>query len=217
MKLTERCYKVYKHTSPNGKVYVGVTSSTINDRWRDGKGYKDQVFYRAILKYGWDNIKHEVLCEGLSKEEAHKKEIEIIAFYKSNDKLFGYNCTIGGEGTHGFKYTEEQRKAIGERQRGKKLSEKQKRKIGESNKGKHTISQETRIKMISTRKKNGWTVWNTGKCVPTKTVVQYDLNGNKIKEFVSAHSAYLETGARHVIECCKGKRKSDKGFVWKFA
>ena len=93
----ERVWKVYKHTSPSNKIYIGITSKkNINQRWKNGEGYKNQVFYNAIQKYGWDNIKHEILFENLTKEEAEEKEIELIAFYKSNQLNFGYNRDNGG-------------------------------------------------------------------------------------------------------------------------
>lgn len=94
----EKKYKVYKHTFPNGKFYIGITSKVrIEERWGDsGKYYKGQFVYRAIKKYGWDNIKHEILFEDLPKIQAYQKEIELIAFYKSNDKRFGYNIESGG-------------------------------------------------------------------------------------------------------------------------
>ena len=82
-------YIVYKHTSPSNKVYIGITSQTPERRWRkDGKGYKTHIyFWNAIKKYGWNNFKHEVLFSGLTKEEAEQKEIELIAYYKSNDSI----------------------------------------------------------------------------------------------------------------------------------
>lgn len=94
----EKKYNVYKHTFPNDKFYIGITSKVrIEERWGDnGKYYKGQFVYRAIKKYGWDNIKHEILFEDLSKPQAYQKEIELIAFYKSNDKRFGYNIESGG-------------------------------------------------------------------------------------------------------------------------
>ena len=90
--------KVYKHTFPNGKVYIGITSKTnVKDRWgEDGKYYKGQFVYRAIKKYGWQNIVHEVLFKNLTKEEAEQREIELIAFYRSNQQNFGYNVQNGG-------------------------------------------------------------------------------------------------------------------------
>ena len=49
----ERNYTVYLHTSPSGKYYVGITGTSIEKRWKkNGEGYKNQVFYKAIEKYG---------------------------------------------------------------------------------------------------------------------------------------------------------------------
>ena len=49
----ERNYTVYKHTSPSGKIYIGMTCQKPKDRWgKDGNGYKGQPFYNAIQKYG---------------------------------------------------------------------------------------------------------------------------------------------------------------------
>ena len=98
-KMTKnKAYTVYKHIAPNGKVYIGITSQSLKQRWkRNGTGYKtNEHFYRAILKYSWDNIKHEILFENLTKEEAEQKEIELIAFYKSNNFNYGYNIENGG-------------------------------------------------------------------------------------------------------------------------
>ena len=62
---------VYKHTCPNGKVYIGITCQKPEQRWRHGKGYKrNALFFRAINKYEWENIKHEILYENLTKEQA---------------------------------------------------------------------------------------------------------------------------------------------------
>lgn len=103
---------MYLHTTPNNKRYVGITHQyPLNLRWKSGKGYKGNTyFYKAIQKYGWDNIKHEVLFENLTKEEAEQKEIELIEFYKSNNRRFGYNIENGGNccGTH----SEETKKKI---------------------------------------------------------------------------------------------------------
>ena len=56
---SENNYSVYVHTAPSGKMYVGITKQKPEYRWgRNGIKYKTQVFYRAIEKYGWDNIDH---------------------------------------------------------------------------------------------------------------------------------------------------------------
>lgn len=91
-------YIVYKHTSPSGKVYIGITSKTPQERRANGIGYSSQsYFFRAIVKYGWINFTHEVLFEGLTLEEAKDKEIELIKEYRSTDIHFGYNIDEGGD------------------------------------------------------------------------------------------------------------------------
>lgn len=92
-----KAYFVYKHTTPNNKSYIGITSYTKPElRWRNGNGYNNQYFSRAIKKYGWENIKHEILYSNLSKEQAEQKEIELIDLYKSNNPVYGYNIENGG-------------------------------------------------------------------------------------------------------------------------
>lgn len=67
-------YTVYLHTSPSRKRYVGITCQKPKHRWQNGLGYcYNEYFTNAIKKYGWDNIKHEILFENLTKEEAKRK------------------------------------------------------------------------------------------------------------------------------------------------
>lgn len=89
-------YTVYMHTFPNGKRYIGITHQNINRRWRDGKGYEGQIVYKAILKYGWDNIEHKVLFTDLTQAEAEEKEKELIKEYKTDRHANGYNVEKGG-------------------------------------------------------------------------------------------------------------------------
>ena len=89
-------YCVYKHTSPSGKVYIGLTKhKNPKIRWNNGEGYKSQLkFYNAINKYGWSNFKHEILYKELSMKEAYDKELELIKKYNSTDDNFGYNAAL---------------------------------------------------------------------------------------------------------------------------
>ena len=73
---------VYKHVSPSGKIYIGITSQNPHKRWKKGEGYKTQPFYGAVTKYGWDNISHEILFTNLTEDEAVQKESDLIKLYK---------------------------------------------------------------------------------------------------------------------------------------
>lgn len=147
-------YSVYVHLFPNGKRYVGITSqSPPEKRWgKTGNCYKGQhpIDY-AISKYGWENIKHEIIDNGLDELTAKQKEIYLIAEYKTFDRKFGYNVSLGGdivsdETRHklssirkGHPVSEVTRKKIGEANKvslkGNKLSEKTKQKMREANIG----------------------------------------------------------------------------------
>lgn len=101
------------HICPNDKKYVGITKQKPEKRWQKGYGYITQTYFqKAIKKYGWNNIEHKILFTNLTKEEACKKEIELIKKYKTNNCKYGYNIASGGEGVQGVKITEEKKEIL---------------------------------------------------------------------------------------------------------
>lgn len=122
--MKNKKFCVYIHLFPNGKRYIGITSKRPNARWENGAGYKEGSPMRnAINKYGWNNIKHIILFEGLTQEEACDKEVEPIAKYKTNiyryGNAYGYNMTDGGDGAVGHKLSEEKIEKMRQRLLGK--------------------------------------------------------------------------------------------------
>jgi len=102
-------YVVYVHKFPNNKVYVGITGNRYpKKRWSCGNGYKtQQLMWRAIQKYGWDNIEHEIVAKNLTHEDACRLEIKLIKQYKSNNSDYGYNVSSGGDGANGIKLSKD--------------------------------------------------------------------------------------------------------------
>lgn len=146
-------YKVYVHIAPNNKLYFGITHLKPEHRWLStGKGYqKCTLFWKAIQKYGWDNFKHIVLLDNISKDIACECEKYLIAKYQSNNPKYGYNNSLGGEsGSYGHIFTEEQRAKISERNKGHIVSAETRKKIGLANsialKGR-TVPEEVRKKI----------------------------------------------------------------------
>jgi len=94
-------YLIYKHTSPSGKLYIGYTSDTIDERWRihlrDSKN-KEWKFSKALRKYPNENQwKHEILIDNIpTLEEA--KNLEVLCIFYYDTFINGYNSTIGGDG-----------------------------------------------------------------------------------------------------------------------
>ena len=174
-------YIVYKHTSPSDKVYIGITGRTVKERWgRNGTGYREcPYFWRAIQKYGWDNIKHEILYEGLTQEEACEMEIKLIAEYDATNPEKGYNDLLGGTtGKHSRPYTDERlrqmsetqkrlwedpeyRKRLSDAHKGKVIPLEQRKKMSEAHKGKPSankgkpLSEETKAKLSKIMKEIG--------------------------------------------------------------
>lgn len=90
-------YTVYMHVVPNGKKYVGITTVEPKKRWNRGSGYSsNEEFYEDIRKYGWDNIEHLIVKDGLNQGDAEAMERELIARYNTTNPKYGYNFSRGG-------------------------------------------------------------------------------------------------------------------------
>lgn len=134
-------YTVYIHETPSGKKYIGITGQKPEMRWANGKGYThNEYFDNAIKKYGWSNIEHKIIKTGISKEEAEKMEVEMIAKYKSNERDHGYNISNGGDSIG--KHSEESKRKMSERligrpscRKGKHHTLESRRKMSEYHKG----------------------------------------------------------------------------------
>lgn len=96
MSASRHKYCVYLHTFPDGMKYVGITEfgDCPNERWKNGFGYtKNKEMFSAIVKCGWDNIKHDVLHNNLSKQEAIDMEGKLIKELDTIEN--GYNKESG--------------------------------------------------------------------------------------------------------------------------
>lgn len=133
---TCRTYTVYVHVFPNGKKYVGITKKDPKTRWAGGEGYKTQPVYKAILKYGWDNIHHVVIATGLLKHEAENMEVELIKKYNSILPN-GYNSESGG--SVNFTVSEEAKQKLREAHLGKKASIETRKKMSVARKGRKAV------------------------------------------------------------------------------
>ena len=209
-------YCVYKHTSPSGKVYIGITQQRPEDRWQGGLGYRrNDYFFRAVMKYGWDNFTHEILHTGLTKDEACAAEVSLIAAYRSNEKAHGYNLTEGGEHPT---LSAEHRKKIGDAQRGRTLSLEQRRQISETQRGRKA-SEETKKKLRAAR---------FGKRHSAETLQKLkDGKRDKMKAVLCVETGVLypsiseaagENGYSqgNISMCCLGQRQTAYGFHWMY-
>lgn len=216
---------VYVHTFPNKKRYVGITCCAPNRRWQNGYGYATQsCMHNAILKYGWENITHEIVADHLTVEEADQKEKELIAKFNTTDRRYGYNVELGGHANGHL--TEEHKEKIGRANRGKNngmyghrytREERIQLSVNSVWRGrKHT--KESRLKMSIAMQGN--TNTKPGKDHPmARGINQYDLNGVFIAHYDTAKEASENVGTYRsgICLCAKGRQKTAGGYLWRYA
>lgn len=204
-------WTVYRHKSPSGKVYVGITSMQPELRWSKGYG-KQTIFGKAIKKYGWNNFSHDILFTHLTKEKAEEKEIEFIKIYK--DARISYNDAEGGfcRGKQSEQTKQLIRqKALGhKRNLGHVTSETTKKKIGEANRGRR-VKEEVKEKLRNHPNIKG----NTNR---RKTLYQLNDRGELIAIYNSTYEAQLKTNISrcNISACCKGRLQHAGGFKWTY-
>ena len=214
-------YSVYKHTTPSGKVYIGITSKPPEKRWLNGRGYRENFhFFNAIKKFGWNNIQHEILAVGLSKAEAEQMEISLIAQYDSTNQAKGYNFTNGGQcvGT----LTEKQKQTISRKAKeayasgkrvhhnlGKKLSEEIKSKLKEWHSHK-TLTEEHR-KHIGDAVR-GKRIGGANPMARAVVCVETGEVFSSIKEAADS----IDTTRVNVSRCVNGRNKTAGGYRWQY-
>lgn len=165
MNNSKNCWTVYCHTTPSGKRYIGITSRKPEYRWQNGNGYKNTLFGRAIEKYRWENIKHEIIDTNLTEDEAKRLENEYIEKYRTFvhfSDCNGYNCTLGGEGVVGWEPSEETKNKIGESNKGKPVWNKGKKGKPLTEEHKHKISESNKCKPSQNKGKPAWNKGKTG-------------------------------------------------------
>ncbi len=89
---------IYKLVFPNNKIYVGQTNNfkrRLNNHKNLPRNYCNRYLFNAIRKYGWENIKKEILLE-CNEKLADFVECSFIDEYNSTNKDFGYNLDSGG-------------------------------------------------------------------------------------------------------------------------
>ena len=122
LKLNGNKYgSIYKIIFPNGKHYIGLTTTSLEQRKKEHKkGARldsSKILYKAIRKYDMiDTIDLIEIDTADTIEELYSKEIQYIKEYNSYYlNRNGYNMTYGGEGANGYTHTEEERAKASER------------------------------------------------------------------------------------------------------
>ena len=204
-----------------------------------GKG-KGNRAYELDRNDFHDNISNSyghavvIVKDNLTEEEAFELERDTIEDYvftlgygidiegyknRENDE-FLTNLTFGGEGSSGFKHSEETKRKISESHKGIKLSEETKQKLSEANK-ERKYSEEAKRKMSEAKKGiqlseehkkkisescKGRQLSEETKRKLSKKVIC--ITTGKIFNSQSEAAIYYNVVQNHISHCCRGELKS---------
>ena len=217
---------IYKITNPEGKIYIGQ-SIDIDRRFKEYKRIQSRSAGRKIINslktYRPENHIFEVIEECLI-EQLHDREYYWKLHYKSVEN--GLNCDYFDNS--GGPRSEETKRKISEGTKGKSKSEQHKQKIRKPkteehkqniSKAKQNISEETKRKISESKLGKKWSEEHIKNIIKgkQKPVLQYDLEGNFIKEWegVKIAAAYLGCDPTTITANLRGKTKKGFGYIWK--
>ena len=209
---------IYKITNTiNGKGYVGKHSTAnVNDNYF-GSGV---ALKKAVVKYGRENFRKEILCYCHSEEELNDMEMHKI--FKHGTYGGGYNLTKGGEGKLGYKPSSESIKRASKSRRehykknpetGQRISMLAKKRTGRKNSFYGKKLSISHIEKMTAARVTAITGANNPSARPVvciETGVRYSL----------AKDAAAAVGLKYsttILKCCKGTLKKAGGYTWRYA
>ncbi|MEK7499465.1 MAG: NUMOD3 domain-containing DNA-binding protein [Patescibacteria group bacterium] len=134
----------------NGKYYVGKTSKNLIARFSGhfrSRNCKKTALGAALNEYGAKNFSVELLTT-IANDKADEMEKLWICTLQANNRLSGYNLTLGGDGGPtmlGRKHSEQTKLKMSRSSKGKLFSQEHKNNISKSKLGSKD-SEETKLK-----------------------------------------------------------------------
>ncbi len=206
---------LYIITFPNNKKYVGITTNFLSrknkhkNRAKKSK-YQHLKLYRAINKYGFNNLKWEFYTNYHTWKDLSKAEIDMI--FKLNSMKLGYNTTNGGEGHLGFKPSKETKEKISKSNKnrpkplgfkehlskirlgvnnpmyGATTSKKQKEAVSKASKGEKNVNSKLTNKQINEIRNK----YKSGKYLIQELAKNYNINRNAISKIIQ-NKSYIDS------------------------
>ena len=198
-------YKIYNDV--NDKVYIGQTSGTIEERFKqhlkkvNSDDRKTYPLYNAMRKYG---IEHFFIEQIEETDDLNVREIYWIKQFDSYNN--GYNATLGGDGWVRTDYD----LIVQLYQQGKSGIDIAK----ELNIDKATVYRGSRAKNIEPLSHTEASKKNN-----SKQIGQYNKD---TKELICVYNSVADAAKAinksraHISACANGSRNTAYGYVWKF-
>lgn len=215
-----KIYTLSSTRNPNIIRYVGKSKQKLSRRLSQhlcaAKKAKE-TNYKLNYNYNWINKElsegYEIIIEELDSVNFQENESWewLEQYWISQIKIWGFNITNltdGGDGNKNQHFSKETIQKRAEKLRGIPRDLETRRKISESHKGK-ILSEETKNK-----------VSNSIKELQGRKILQYDLDGNKIKEWdcIVDAAKQLNIDKANIGHCCSHKENHNSagGFIWRY-
>lgn len=232
---------VYLISFPNGKKYVGITSTSFEERKASHLSHMNTsklAVHQALRRFKGDE-NWQVIAKANNWEKLTELEIQMIDEHQSHISRNGYNLTLGGDGTVGFEHSEVQKernsRAKTEYFSDKKNRERQSKatvlahKMNPAQARAHSEFQKQRFTDPKEREK-------TSKGMReflsdpenlrihsiqrgARPFLVHTVSGEFVGEWLSQNCCARELGlsVSHINNCLHGKRKSHKGYKFQYA
>lgn len=211
---------IYKFTSliDPSKCYIG---SRLNNHLT-GRG-NTSSFQKALDLYGITSFTFEILyvreAETIEELNIILNELERYSIDKYDSFNNGYNDTKGGSGSLEYSPSDEIREKLSLSHRGFKHSKESinKMKIAFKNRSQEVESyRKKRLKEHLSSLTEEDIMTRASKC--KKPIIQYNLDGEFIREWESATDAasFYNINKVNITKCCLGKNKTSNGYIWKY-
>jgi hypothetical protein len=203
-------FYVYEHRTESGRLfYVGKGSGSRANSRKSRNSY----WHNTVNKYG---IVVKIVANDLDEELAMLAEIELIdASKKRGCRLV--NLTNGGEGTSGYKFSEEYCKKISKQRTGRVMPEGFGAKVSERQKG---IKKSAEVGLAISKAKKGipfseetkrnWKPWNHSN--ETKEILRIRSTGRKMTPEAKWKISLSKIGKKRIsFECIYCKKMISAG------
>lgn len=218
-------YIIYKLIFPNNKIYIGQTNDfkrRMNQYKNLKENYSNKYLYNSIIKYGWNNVKKEILFTTTKEYINNAEQYFIIRYNSKFENGNGYNLTDGGE--KDYSVSEETKKKMR-----KPKSENHRINISKSKMGKRCkpFSDKHKINMSKSKMGKNNPMFNVKHSKEynekisislQKPIEVYTKCGNYIGIFSSQKQASekLNLNSAHICNVLKGRLNSTGGYKFKY-
>lgn len=220
----------------NGKSYIGKTNDLVR-RWKEhcyshgGTAILDKAFKKYGLEHFVFDIVAQIPFDNIEELNDVLAQLEMYYIELYDTYHNGYNATMGGDGISGYKQSPETTEKIRQANLGRVLTEEHKAKCRIANLGNHhtekakeairqaLLHRDHSIYERAAEKRRG--VKRNHEMIMKaaekrrKPILQYDLEGNFIKEWegISCVKGFERT---NIGACCRGKILRSQGYIWRY-